>query len=172
MSRIILSPPTFLVHIKISVQKEECIALQVIASRKPLLRFNLSGELLSPSSFSNEKQQHRDVHLHQSRPEEDMYHHFVIGRRLRSVNTTMINSVGKETETRRSTKSSQMRLGLPSTVVVVDLFGVSDQAVAAIASSVLHDVGLITSINSDLVVDENKLRREKAKVKKDLNSKL
>ncbi|GBN99409.1 hypothetical protein AVEN_228205-1 [Araneus ventricosus] len=63
-------------------------------------------------------------------------------------------------------KSSQMRLGLPSTAVVGDRFGVSDRAVAA--SSVLHDVGLITSNNSDLVVDENKLRREKAKVRKDL----
>ncbi|GBM36029.1 hypothetical protein AVEN_274436-1 [Araneus ventricosus] len=59
-------------------------------------------------------------------------------------------------------KSSQMRLGLPSTAVVGDRFGVSDRAVAAIASSVLHDVGLITSNNSDLVVDNNKLGREKA----------
>ncbi|GBN66727.1 hypothetical protein AVEN_179966-1 [Araneus ventricosus] len=65
-------------------------------------------------------------------------------------------------------KSSQMRLGLLSTVEVGDLFGVSDRTVAAIASSVLHDVGLVTSNNSDLVVDENKLRREKAKVRKDL----
>ncbi|GBO28634.1 hypothetical protein AVEN_155715-1 [Araneus ventricosus] len=65
-------------------------------------------------------------------------------------------------------KSSQMRLGLPSTPVVGDRCGVSDGAVAAIASSVLHDVGLTTSNNSDLVVDENKLRREKAKVRKDL----
>ncbi|GBL67301.1 hypothetical protein AVEN_70932-1, partial [Araneus ventricosus] len=65
-------------------------------------------------------------------------------------------------------KSSQMRLGLPSTAVVGDRFGVSNRAVAAIASSVLYDVGLITSNNSDLVVDENKLRREKTKVRKDL----
>ncbi|GBM51889.1 hypothetical protein AVEN_186178-1 [Araneus ventricosus] len=60
-------------------------------------------------------------------------------------------------------KSSQIRLGLPSTVVVGDRFGVSDRAVVAIASSVLHDVGLITSNNSDLVVDENMLRRERLK---------
>ncbi|GBN82295.1 hypothetical protein AVEN_40926-1 [Araneus ventricosus] len=61
-----------------------------------------------------------------------------------------------------------MRLGLPSTAVVGDRYFVLDRAVAAIASSVLPDVGLITSNNSDLVVDENKLRREKAKVRKDL----
>ncbi|GBN56207.1 hypothetical protein AVEN_262263-1, partial [Araneus ventricosus] len=47
-------------------------------------------------------------------------------------------------------------------------FGVSDRAVAAIASSVLHDVGLITSNKSDLVVDENKLRGEKDQVRKNL----
>ncbi|GBM26784.1 hypothetical protein AVEN_127744-1 [Araneus ventricosus] len=61
-----------------------------------------------------------------------------------------------------------MRIGLPSTAVVGDRFGVSDRAVAAIASSVLYDVGLITSDNSDLVVDENNLRRKKAQVRKDL----
>ncbi|GBN98849.1 ATP-binding cassette sub-family A member 3 [Araneus ventricosus] len=65
-------------------------------------------------------------------------------------------------------KSSQMRLGLPSTAVVGDRFGVSDRAVDAIASSVLPDVGLITSNNSYLMVDGNKLIREKAKVRKDL----
>ncbi|GBM23506.1 hypothetical protein AVEN_153083-1 [Araneus ventricosus] len=67
-------------------------------------------------------------------------------------------------------KSSQMRLGLPSTPVVREKCGVSDRAVAAIASIVLHDVGLITSNISDLVVDENKLRREKVRVRKDLKS--
>ncbi|GBM46712.1 hypothetical protein AVEN_79792-1 [Araneus ventricosus] len=46
--------------------------------------------------------------------------------------------------------------------------GVSDPAVVAIASRVLHDVCLITINNSDLVVDRNKLRRGKAKVRKDL----
>ncbi|GBM05577.1 hypothetical protein AVEN_94839-1 [Araneus ventricosus] len=65
-------------------------------------------------------------------------------------------------------KSSQMRLCLPPTAVVGDRCAVSDRAVAEIASSVLHDVGLITSNSSDLVVDENKLLREKAKVRKDL----
>ncbi|GBO11829.1 hypothetical protein AVEN_267194-1 [Araneus ventricosus] len=59
-----------------------------------------------------------------------------------------------------------MRTGLLSTAVVGDRFGFTDRAVIAIASSVLHYLGLITSNNSDLVVDKNKLRREKAKVRK------
>ncbi|GBN00618.1 hypothetical protein AVEN_185919-1 [Araneus ventricosus] len=61
-----------------------------------------------------------------------------------------------------------MRLGRPSIVVVGHSFGVSNRAVAVIGLSVLHDVGLITTNNSDLVVVKNKLRREKAKVRKDL----
>ncbi|GBO30732.1 hypothetical protein AVEN_245561-1, partial [Araneus ventricosus] len=56
-------------------------------------------------------------------------------------------------------------VNLPSTAVVGDRCGVSDQAVAAIASSFLHDIGLTTSNNSDLVVAEKKLRREKAKIR-------
>ncbi|GBM63040.1 hypothetical protein AVEN_111425-1 [Araneus ventricosus] len=59
---------------------------------------------------------------------------------------------------------SQMRLGRPSIAVVGDSFGVSDWAMAAIGLSVLHDVGLITTNNSDLVVAKNELRREKAKL--------
>ncbi|GBN32856.1 hypothetical protein AVEN_14028-1 [Araneus ventricosus] len=92
---------------------------------------------------------------------------WLLGRvtKIYSGNDTLIRVVKVKTQ---NAKSSQMRLGLPSTPVVGDRCGVSDGAVAAIASSVLHDVGLITSNNSDLVVDENKLRREKAKVRKDL----
>ncbi|GBM36679.1 hypothetical protein AVEN_221949-1 [Araneus ventricosus] len=54
-----------------------------------------------------------------------------------------------------------MRLDLPSTAVV----GVSDRAVALQLLQVFFYVGLTTSNNSDLVVDENKLRREKAKIR-------
>ncbi|GBM03726.1 hypothetical protein AVEN_134946-1 [Araneus ventricosus] len=56
-----------------------------------------------------------------------------------------------------------MRLGLPSAAVVGDRFGVSDRAVALQLLQVFFYVGLTTSNNSDLVVDENKLRRERAK---------
>ena len=65
-------------------------------------------------------------------------------------------------------KSSQMRVGLRSTAMVIDRFGVSERTVVAIASSDLHDVGLITRNNSDFVVDKKKLRREKIKYRKNL----
>ncbi|GBM01836.1 hypothetical protein AVEN_218957-1 [Araneus ventricosus] len=63
-------------------------------------------------------------------------------------------------------KSSQMRFGLTSTPVVGDRCGVSDRGVAAIASSVLHDVGLITSNNSDLVVDEASCEGKRLKLER------
>ncbi|GBN60865.1 hypothetical protein AVEN_199506-1 [Araneus ventricosus] len=58
-----------------------------------------------------------------------------------------------------------MRLGLPSAAVVGDRFGVSDRAVALQLLQVFFYVGLTTSNNSNLVVDENELRREKVKIR-------
>ncbi|XP_072402420.1 uncharacterized protein [Diabrotica undecimpunctata] len=55
----------------------------------------------------------------------------------------------------------QMRVKLKSTVLAIDRYGVSDRATAAIASSVLKDVGVISEIDSSYVVDKNKLRQEK-----------
>lgn len=50
-----------------------------------------------------------------------------------------------------------------STALVSDRFGVSDRATAAIASSVLHDLGMISEKDSSLVIDKSKIRREKQK---------
>lgn len=47
-------------------------------------------------------------------------------------------------------KSSQMRLSLSATALTSDRFCVSDRATAAIASSVLKDLGLITDSNTSL----------------------
>lgn len=55
-----------------------------------------------------------------------------------------------------------MRISLPSTAITSDRYGISDRAVvAAIASSVLKDVGLINEENINLVIDKNKIRWEK-----------
>lgn len=60
-------------------------------------------------------------------------------------------------------KTKQMRLSLSATALTSDRFGVSDRATAAIASSVLKDVGLVTDSNTSLIVDRSKIRREKEK---------
>ncbi len=55
----------------------------------------------------------------------------------------------------------QNRLRLPSLARISDRYGVSDRAAAALASSVLEDVGLIQSKDKSMVVDRSKLRRER-----------
>ncbi|XP_050514600.1 uncharacterized protein LOC126889917 [Diabrotica virgifera virgifera] len=55
----------------------------------------------------------------------------------------------------------QMRIQLKNTALASDRFGVSDRATAAIASSVMHDVGLATKEDDSLIIDKNKVRREK-----------
>jgi len=55
---------------------------------------------------------------------------------------------------------SQMRLPLENTALISQRYGISDRATAAIASSVLKDVGLITETNTCLVTDKCKISRE------------
>lgn len=53
---------------------------------------------------------------------------------------------------------------------MADRCGVSHQAAAAIASSSLQSVGLITPTNTMLVVDSSKVRRAREKVRENLRS--
>lgn len=57
------------------------------------------------------------------------------------------------------------RLNLPSLALACDRTGVSDRAAAIIASSVLKDVGIISSEDTSGVIDRSKLRRERTKVR-------
>lgn len=61
---------------------------------------------------------------------------------------------------------SQMRVKLQSTALLSDRFGLSNRATAAIRSSVLHDVGLVSEGDTSLVItDKSKIRREKKKTR-------
>lgn len=62
----------------------------------------------------------------------------------------------------------QMRIQLKNTALASDRFGVSDRATAAIASSVLHDFGLATKEDDSLIIDKNKVRREKSSFRSNL----
>jgi len=61
-----------------------------------------------------------------------------------------------------------MRVKLESTSLHWDLYGASDHAAAAIASSVLEDVDAITETDASQVIDGLKIRREKSRTIKDL----
>lgn len=65
--------------------------------------------------------------------------------------------------------SKKNRLNLPSLALACDRTGVSDRAAAIIASSVLKDVGIITSKDPSAVIDRSKLRRERTKVRSALH---
>lgn len=62
----------------------------------------------------------------------------------------------------------QMRIQLKNTALASDRFNVSDRATAAIASSVLHDFGLATKEDDSLIIDKNKVRREKSSFRSNL----
>lgn len=61
--------------------------------------------------------------------------------------------------------TKKKRLNLPSLALACDRTGVSDRAAAIIASSVLKDVGIISSNDTSSVIDRSKLRRERTKVR-------
>ncbi|GBM01313.1 hypothetical protein AVEN_170360-1 [Araneus ventricosus] len=64
-----------------------------------------------------------------------------------------------------------MRIQLKSTALLSDCYGVSDRTTAAMASSVLHDVGLITNSDVSHFIAKSKIRIEKQNVRAELCSK-
>ncbi|GBM31501.1 hypothetical protein AVEN_141197-1 [Araneus ventricosus] len=64
-----------------------------------------------------------------------------------------------------------MKIQLKSTALLSERYAVFDRSAAAIASSVLHDIVLITDSDVSHVVDKNKIRRGKQNVRAELCSK-
>lgn len=64
--------------------------------------------------------------------------------------------------------TSQMRVALPKTARMADRLGLSDRAVAALASAVLEDFGIITAEDKSMVIDRHKIRRERSKYRSQL----
>ncbi|KAG8323826.1 hypothetical protein J6590_106494, partial [Homalodisca vitripennis] len=84
------------------------------------------------------------------------------------------SSQGNPTEPNPPTSTSntsQMRLSLQSTALVSDRFGISDRATAAIASSMLFDLGMVSESDTSLVIDKNKIEREKQKARQAIKEK-
>lgn len=58
-----------------------------------------------------------------------------------------------------SNLSDRNELHLNEVAIAADRYGLSDEAVAAICSALLSDIGLITETNTHLVIDTSKVRR-------------
>jgi hypothetical protein len=69
-------------------------------------------------------------------------------------------------------KKSQMRLDLSTVARECDRHGVSDRCAASLVSAVLQDVGMINEHDSSMVIDRSKIRRERKRVRKNLQSEL
>ncbi|GBM71386.1 hypothetical protein AVEN_248587-1 [Araneus ventricosus] len=67
---------------------------------------------------------------------------------------------------RTSTPDTCKLISLSNTASAVFRNGVSERNVALIASTMLQDAGLVTEEDKNLVVDKNKIRREKKKLGK------
>ena len=63
----------------------------------------------------------------------------------------------------------KMHLPLPTVARECDRHGVSDRCAASIISAVLQDVGIINEHDSSMVVDKNKVRRERVKARRPLS---
>ena len=67
-----------------------------------------------------------------------------------------------------NTPLSQQRRRLMNTAKASERYGISDRAAADIASSVLTDFGIVTPSDKSQVVDRSKLRRERKRLREDL----
>ena len=66
----------------------------------------------------------------------------------------------KKTKRKRNQK---LTTSLPSLAQACDKTGVSDRSAAVIATSILHDIGIVSPIKLTEVIDRNKIRRERKK---------
>lgn len=68
-----------------------------------------------------------------------------------------------------SAEAGQMRIPLQNLAKEADRYGISDRATASLATAVLIDFGIITKDDQSLVIDKNKVRRERIKLRKTLH---
>jgi len=66
--------------------------------------------------------------------------------------------------------TSRNTMDLTSTALVADRLNLSDRAVSAIASSLLNDLGVVSKEDASLVIDRSKIRRERDKLRRTLQT--
>ena len=64
--------------------------------------------------------------------------------------------------------SLQSRINFPDLAQITERYQISNKAAAALANTVLTDVGLITESRKTYVIDKNKLRRERQKYREQI----
>ncbi len=72
------------------------------------------------------------------------------------------------TNLKKDHHSRKMTVSLPSLSKACDRAGVLDRAAAILATSVLHDLGLVTLIDRSKIIDRSRIRRERSKIREKL----
>ena len=75
-------------------------------------------------------------------------------------------SAESDSDSSSSETSKQMRVSLANLAREADRYGVSNRAAASLATAVLVDFGIVTNADRSKVIDKNKLRRERIKLRK------
>lgn len=70
-------------------------------------------------------------------------------------------------ETPSTSNMNRNTLPLPSVAKVCDRYGLSMRSAAAVASAVLADVGLVSTEDSTLIIDKNKIHGAVAKARRE-----
>ena len=68
----------------------------------------------------------------------------------------------------KENNTKQMRINLPALVMACDRHRLSDRSAAAISTAVLHDMGLVKNDDMSKIIDKNKIRREREKMRTEL----
>ena len=68
----------------------------------------------------------------------------------------------------RENNTKQMRINLPALAMACDRHGLSDRSAAAISNAVLHNMGLVKDDDMSNIIDKNKVRREREKIRAEL----
>jgi hypothetical protein len=71
----------------------------------------------------------------------------------------------QKTKPKSDRHCQKMTISLPSLAKACDRTGVSDRSAAVLATSVLHDLGLVSPIDRSKVIDRSKIRRERSKTR-------
>uniref|UniRef100_UPI00358F8643 uncharacterized protein n=1 Tax=Myxine glutinosa TaxID=7769 RepID=UPI00358F8643 len=67
-------------------------------------------------------------------------------------------------------QQQQMTISLPSLAKACDRTGVSDRSATKLATSVLHDLGVVSPKDRSKIIDCSKIRRERSKTREELQS--
>jgi len=85
-----------------------------------------------------------------------------------TVDEYILDPESVKTKPKPDRQCNKMTISLPSLPKACDPTGVLDRSAAVLATSVLHDLGLVSLLDRSKVIDRSKIRRERSKTREEL----